>query len=271
MSLAGNLPVAGQSLALTPSLRAGLKAITVLAFISFFAATTLCLYLGYKLVWYMYIKPARKAHDAVSSQQSLKGEQQPKSFQQAVDFALGIEGIFDEQAQNDSHGNGNGKKPVVTTTDDVRRGSKSALSSADAPRKQKNPPNQFLLLIFNLLLADMHQATAFFLNVEWLWRDEIKVDTGTCFAQGLFISTGDLASSCFITAIAVHTYLSVVRRYRPSHRLLTCVIIGIWAFVYLISTLPIAATRNGAEVGGFFVRAGTWVSFSSTVNSRSHT
>lgn len=250
MSSAGNLPVEGQSLALTPNLRAGLKAITVLAFVSFFAATLLFVYLGYKLIWYMYIKPARKAQDSQQSSQ----EEQPKSFQQAVDFALGIDGIFDEQAHHDS----NGKTPVVTTHDG-RRGSKLS-TSPGAVEKQRNPPNQFLLLIFNLLLADMHQGIAFFLNVEWLRRDEVSVGTATCFTQGLFVSTGDLASSCFITTIAVHTYLSVVKRYRPSHRALCCVIVGVWLFVYLISTLPIAATRNGAEFGGFFVRAGTWVS-----------
>jgi hypothetical protein len=52
------LPVPGRSLDLTPSLRAGLKAITVLAFLSFFAASFLFCYLAYKLVWHFYIKPA---------------------------------------------------------------------------------------------------------------------------------------------------------------------------------------------------------------------
>ena len=78
----------------------------------------------------------------------------------------------------------------------------------------RQPPNQFLILILNLLLADMHQGVAFLLNAEWLRRGAITVGTPTCFAQGLFISTGDLASSLFITAIAVHTYFSVILTYQ---------------------------------------------------------
>jgi hypothetical protein len=227
------LPVDGQSLELTPSVRQGLTAITVLSLTSFVSTTTLFLYLAYKLAWHTYIK-----------QQS----NEPKPIQRAVDVALGIDGIFAEQ--------NNDQKPLGQ----ARRAS-SAPGNNDQLKRPRQPPNQFLILIFNLLLADMHQSVAFLLNAEWLRRNAIRVGTPACFVQGLFVSLGDLASSCFITTIAVHTYLSAVKGCRTSQRLLYGVLAAVWVFVYAISTLPIAATRNGALSGGFFVRAGSWVSW----------
>ncbi|GAW26577.1 putative G-protein coupled receptor [Rosellinia necatrix] len=121
-------------------------------------------------------------------------------------------------------------------------------------------PNQFLVLIANLLIADLHQATAFSLSTSWVARNSITVGTGTCFVQGLFVSVGDLASSCFMSAIAIHTFYSIVYKYRPPHKNLYLYIFLIWTFVYLISLLPLAGTHNGAAEGGYFVRAGAWVS-----------
>ncbi|KAI1341348.1 hypothetical protein F5Y15DRAFT_413881 [Xylariaceae sp. FL0016] len=124
--------------------------------------------------------------------------------------------------------------------------------------RAKRVPNQFLVLIINLLLADLHQATAFSLSSAWVSQNGIMAGTPTCFAQGFFISTGDLSSSCFISAIAIHTYLSIVKGYRLSEKVLYSAIGAIWAFVYLISVLPIIGTHNGYEQGGWFVRAGAW-------------
>lgn len=232
----GVLSVESQSRTLDSSLRQGLTAITVLAFISFFSAAVLFFYLAYKLVWHMYIrKPSEDGDQPVD---------EPRSFQRTVDFALGIDGLFaDQKAAEERQVSSNGNA---------------------TRRRKRQPPNQFIILIFNLLLADMHQGVAFFLNAEWLRRDEILVHTPTCFAQGLFVSTGDLASSLFITTIAIHTYLSVVKRLMPSHRFLYITIACIWVFVYGISVVPILATKNGAHYGGFYVRAGSWVSFATT-------
>lgn len=234
----GELTVDSQSLDLTPNIEKGLSAITVLAFISFLSSLTIFVYLAYKLIWYLYIR--KQAGEAGHDH-----EHQPKSFQRRVDFALGIDGIFGDNDDGD-------QKPI----DRPRRSS----AAGPMPKPPRQPPNQFLILIFNLLLADMHQGVAFFLNAQWLRHEMVHVGTATCFVQGLFVSTGDLSSSCFITMIAIHTYLSVVRRYMMPHRVLYLAIAGIWVFVYAISTIPIAATRNGADEGGFFVRAGAWVS-----------
>jgi len=57
------------------------------------------------------------------------------------------------------------------------------------------PINQFLFLIYNLLFADIQQALAFLLNISHLRQNAIVVGDTTCWAQGWFVSTGDLASS----------------------------------------------------------------------------
>ncbi|KAF7554524.1 hypothetical protein G7Z17_g2854 [Cylindrodendrum hubeiense] len=226
----GDLAVESQTLSpLPPNLRSGLTAITVLAFISFFSSAILFFYLFYKLAtWHFFLKNRRESE-----------VQQTGSFQKAVDFTLGIDGIFTE---SDNNNKTDGQAPQLDAT------------VQHAPKH----PNQFLVLIVNLLLADMHQGVAFFLNVEWLRRDAVVAGTASCFTQGLFVSLGDLSSSMFITAIAIHTYLSVVNRRRVQQKVLYLFIASIWVFVYAISFLPIAGTRGGAEYGGFFVRAGSW-------------
>ncbi|GJC80301.1 hypothetical protein ColLi_03139 [Colletotrichum liriopes] len=78
-----------------------------------------------------------------------------------------------------------------------------------ASGKRRRVPNQFLILLLNVLLADTLQSCAFFLNIIWLVEDEIADSSPACWAQGWFISTGDLASAAFIATIAVHTYLTL--------------------------------------------------------------
>ncbi|KAI9150284.1 hypothetical protein HJFPF1_10043 [Paramyrothecium foliicola] len=223
----GDLKKESQTLLPLPGdLRSGLTAISALAFISFAASTALFVYLTYKLIAWHFLLPRTSA----------AGHQPDQStFQRKMDFALGIDTIFSDDHKIQ------GEVP-----------------EAQPIRPRRGKPNQFLILIFNLLLADMHQATAFLLNSSWLHHDGIMVNEPACFAQGLFVSLGDLASSMFITAIAVHTYSSVVTKYRITHTALYIIIALIWVFVYAISLIPVGVTRNGAAVGGFFVRAGAW-------------
>jgi hypothetical protein len=121
-------------------------------------------------------------------------------------------------------------------------------------------PNQFLVLIYNLFLAEMHQSGAFVQSASWLRKDGIFIHESTCFIQGYLDSNGDLASSCFISFIAIHTYLSIVRGYQPPQKILYLFIILVWVLVYSLSSIPLIVTKNGQAVGGFFVRAGAWVS-----------
>lgn len=221
---------------LPPKLHSGLIAISILASMSFVITSGLFLYLTFKLIiWYFRpLKPRRNTLVDIPPDPRIHP---PASTKQANDFVLGIDGIFTE---------GEPRSPATVST-------------VKQEKPTRSPPNQFLILIYNLLLADMHQSVAFALNGSWLRANGIIIETKACFAQGLFVSTGDLSSSLFITTIAVHTYLSVVKGYRPPHYVLYFVIFCVWTFVYLISALPVITTNHGASVGGYFVRAGAWV------------
>jgi hypothetical protein len=43
---------------------------------------------------------------------------------------------------------------------------------------------QFLVLIFNLVWADIQQSVAFALNAVWVYQDAIQAESKTCLAQG---------------------------------------------------------------------------------------
>ena len=115
--------------------------------------------------------------------------------------------------------------------------------------------NQFLVLIMHLLFADIQQGIAFMLNIKSLQHDMVEIGTATCWAQAWFLSTGDLASSVMITAIGVHTFLGVVKDYRPPTWLFHTALGCCWVFVYLLGAI-------GPLMYGdtFFVRASLWVS-----------
>lgn len=104
--------------------------------------------------------------------------------------------------------------------------------------------------------ADIQQAIAFLLNISALKNNAIEVGTTLCFAQGWFVSTGDLASSVFICAIALHTFLAVMRDYRMPSVVFYSWIAGLWGFVYLMALLGPVLHRED-----FYVRAAAWVCF----------
>ncbi len=113
--------------------------------------------------------------------------------------------------------------------------------------------NQFLLLIYNLVLADIQQAMAFALTSVYLSADKIEVGTATCWANGWFVSTGDLASGVFIFAIALHTFYAVVKGRRIGNRLFLGGIVGLWVFVYMMAIVGVGLDPK------LYVRAGPWV------------
>ena len=121
-------------------------------------------------------------------------------------------------------------------------------------RIKSKKTNQFVILIFNLVLADIQQSFAFLLNVEWLRIDKVDISSSTCWAQGWFVSTGDLASGVWCFAIGVHTLASVIFDYRLSQRWFFTTVVALWVFVYGISLIPVALHPQD-----LYVRAGVWV------------
>ena len=112
--------------------------------------------------------------------------------------------------------------------------------------------NQFWVLLYNLLLADIQQAVAFALTTVWVVTDKVEVGTTTCFANGFFVSTGDLASGVFIFTIALHTFFAVVKGRSVSDKVFYSWLICAWIFVYAMTIITISLHKN------VYVRAGAW-------------
>jgi len=226
------LPPESDSLAPLPqSLRTGLGVVSVFASLSLVSSTVLFLHLSFKLARWHLRHQKSNATDGWTHQ-PFDGTQLTE-VRPGAPFAI-------PHADLSHHDDFNSVQKIKTG-------------------KATPGPNQFIVLLHNLLLADMHQSIAFFLNIVWVGADGILVRTGTCWVQGWFVSTGDLSASLFIVAIATHTYGSIVHGYKPPRWILFSVCIGIWVFTYVMAVIGLLATENGRTEGGFYVRAAAWV------------
>jgi|SRR5690242_2719730 len=115
--------------------------------------------------------------------------------------------------------------------------------------------NQYVILIYNLLLADLQQAIAFAMSFHWLRINKILAPTAPCFIQAWFLQIGDVSSGFFVLAIAVHTWLGVVKGYKMPYKWFVVSILGLWGFALLLTVLGPAMYRDH-----YFGRAGGWVS-----------
>lgn len=232
-------PVSASLTPLPIDLRQGLTAVAVLATISLVSTTALFFHLTYKLVVF-YVEQYRIRRNAKQ--------------QQGVDLSLGLA----QQHIGNTSRRGRTEAQLAT---DIENAAEEAAAMARAIKKRAGrEPNQFVVLLYNLLLADIHQAMAFFLNLLWVRNDTIEVGTTSCFAQGFFVSTGDLSASLFITAIACHTYIVIVMKRKPPQWAIIATCVGLWIFNYLMVIIGMAVTNMGNEYGGFYVRAAAWVS-----------
>ncbi|KAK2025697.1 integral membrane protein [Colletotrichum zoysiae] len=129
---------------------------------------------------------------------------------------------------------------------------------AQTGKRQRRVPNQFLVLVLNVLLADMIQSCAYLLSIKWLVENSIPGSSLACWVQGWLMSTGNFASTSFVTTIAVHTYLTLVRAIEIPRKVFYGVVVCLWILVLLMSVLGAIITNNGAGAGGFYVRDGLW-------------
>ena len=115
--------------------------------------------------------------------------------------------------------------------------------------------NQYVILIYNLLLADLQQSIAFSISFHWLRIGKILAPTAPCWIQGWFLHIGDVASGLFVLAIAVHTWLGVTKGYKLPYNWFVVSIVAIWSFALLLTLLGPAMYQET-----YFARAGGWVS-----------
>ncbi|KAL5334008.1 G protein-coupled glucose receptor regulating Gpa2-domain-containing protein [Aspergillus crustosus] len=108
--------------------------------------------------------------------------------------------------------------------------------------------NQYVVLIYNLLLADIQQATGFLICLHWVGKGSVYYPSAACVLQGWWIQTADPGSGLFVGAIAIHTTAVVLRgRQLPYPAFVACVV-GLWAFIIALGIIPVILYRSDAFV-----------------------
>ncbi|CAG7953712.1 unnamed protein product [Penicillium olsonii] len=108
-------------------------------------------------------------------------------------------------------------------------------------RYYKNPlaKNQYVVLIYNLLLVDLQQAIAFLICLYWVSRGSVHYGEAACYLQGWWIMTADPGSGLFVLAIALHTGAIVMRGRQLSFRVFAWCVVALWAFILILGFIPV--------------------------------
>lgn len=116
-----------------------------------------------------------------------------------------------------------------------------------------NRQNQYVVLIMNLLIADLQQGLSFLISFYWVDINAILAPTRACFAQGWLLQIGDVSSGFFVCFIAFHTFYCAVKGQRFSTTAFYLLIIATWVFSLVLTALGPLMYRDK-----YFVRAGAW-------------
>lgn len=117
--------------------------------------------------------------------------------------------------------------------------------------------NQYVLLVYNLLLADIQQAAAFMIAYHWADQRKVTHPSAACVIQGWWIQVADPGSGLWVLAIAVHTAAVVLKGRQLPYRTFVFCIIGLWMFIILLGLIPVGLF--GSET--FVISESGWVSF----------
>lgn len=115
--------------------------------------------------------------------------------------------------------------------------------------------NQYVVLIYQLLLVDLQQAIAFTISLYWASRGSVKFGEPACYLQGWWIQTGDPGSGLFVLSIALHTGAVVLRGRQLPFNIFVCCIVGLWAFILILGFIPVGL--YGDQV--FVISEANWV------------
>lgn len=115
--------------------------------------------------------------------------------------------------------------------------------------------NQYVVLIYNLLLVDIQQATAFLICLHWVAQGAVNYPSAACVLQGWWIQVGDPGSGLFVMAIAMHTGAVVLRGRQLPYRVFIACVVGLWAFIILLGLIPVG--KFGSNT--FVISEAGWV------------
>ncbi len=100
--------------------------------------------------------------------------------------------------------------------------------------------SQCVILILNLLLADLQQSLALTMSFHWLRLGSILAPSAACTLQGWLLHAGDLSSGFFVLLIALHTYLTTVRDGSIKTRWFFSAIGLVWLLSYALASFGVA-------------------------------
>jgi hypothetical protein len=100
--------------------------------------------------------------------------------------------------------------------------------------------NQYVVLMYNLALADFIQGLGFIVSLRWISQDSLHATDAGCFLQGIWLQIGDPMSGMFVLAIALHTFMHVSLGRQLSHKVFVSVVVGLWVFGVILTVIPIA-------------------------------
>lgn len=116
--------------------------------------------------------------------------------------------------------------------------------------------NQYVVLIYNLLLIDVQQATAFLICLHWASEGYVYHPSAACVLQGWWIQIGDPGSGLFVLAIAFHTAGVVLRGRQLEFRHFVMCVCALWAFIILLGLIPVGMFTKDT----FVISEAGWVS-----------
>jgi hypothetical protein len=114
--------------------------------------------------------------------------------------------------------------------------------------------NQYVILIYNLLLADLQQSLAFLITLNWLRIGGVNSPSTTCFAQAWLLNMGDVSSGFFVLAIALHTWYSVVLGRKLDYKVFLIGVLSVWVAAFTLTVL--GPVTKGPH---FFAITNAWV------------
>ena len=99
---------------------------------------------------------------------------------------------------------------------------------------------QCIILILNLLLADLQQSLALTISFHWLRIGSVLAPSAACTLQGWLLHAGDVSSGFFVLGIGLHTYLLTAHQMEMSNRWILLGIGLVWIFSYFLASLGVA-------------------------------
>lgn len=223
---------------------------------SLIAAGLLWLHITYRLILWK-IRDIR-----FQKQQSEPTTTQPSNTTTTIDLNLGL--VESQYYQTRINKNGNdmqqygGQKPLERTNTVVSQVAEQGQSqSRTTSTRREKPPNPLLLLIYNLIFADVILSASYINILSWLHMDGIIASSSTCVSQGWIVSLGCLTTSGFLFAISVFSYLGIIRGYEAKPRDVGIVCTIVWIMSLFLASLGPLSIRDGT----FYGRETLWVSF----------